>query len=416
MRFKDFLLKLIAQERTVFTQSRFFKVVRTGFFVLIPLTLFFSFNNIQEVPPDLNLSVPAKTPELTPGIAREATPTEMSLPTPPLPPPSLERMKREGCVADGFLSGYGEKTKTLTKLINRSHCYYLHRALETWLDPPDFEEAAEIKDQIDKPDMVYGMFIAEAIDTKANFYYPAKDREFEFEKMCRPGSKNDWGEHTCKPSFASLEYREYLREITSQAVEMGIQVFLFGQIFYQDSLDAPLAPQIIEEMRAVAHYAGTEIIIGAQTNDITDEKYLRSFDFIEGGVGLHEDGSIEKGPCFSRWWQKEGDWCWALLWHDRFAKKANNVFIHLDWSGRLGDDMSTFARMNATDRHTTLTRLHQYFMKRDMAFLLPILAPLPKNNGSCFGPKERFYSPDDKYSCDDEDIINALLKRAQNTP
>ncbi|MDP2838222.1 MAG: hypothetical protein Q8O53_03025 [Candidatus Moranbacteria bacterium] len=334
---------------------------------------------------------------------------------PPPPPPVMEKMKTRGCVADGFLSGYGGDINSSIALINRSQCYYLHRALETWLQPPDFKLARKIMNKVTKPNTVYGMFIAEAIDTNANYYYPDEGRDFDFDAMCRTGSKNYWGEHTCKPSLEREEYRKYVKFITDEAMSMGIQSFLFGQVFYQDSSDheATQMPEVLRGMQEHAEYLGLKIVVGAQTNDIDDGSYLRLFDYIEGGVGLGSDGSIESGECFSRWWNKPGDWCWALLWHSRFSEKANNVLVHFDWSGKLGDDMSVFTRMDRHERATTLKRLHAYFTSRQVGFLMPMLATLHRDNGGCSGLKKRFYSASRKYSCEDEDIINDIMSRAR---
>jgi len=331
---------------------------------------------------------------------------------PPPPAPSLARMKTQGCVADGFLSGYGGDVNSSIALINRSQCYYLHRALETWLRPPDFKLARKIQSKVTKPNTVYGMFIAEAIDTKSNYFYPAEKRDFEFAEMCRQGSKNFWGEHTCKPSLEREEYRKYLRSITESAMDMNVQVFLFGQVFYQDAgdLSHSIMPEVIREMREYADFRGIDILIGAQTNDIADEAYLRQFDFIEGGVGLSQEGRVEEGPCFSRWYEKPGDWCWALLWNQRFKSKANNVFVHFDWSGKVGDDMSVFTRMTQDERARTLRDLRAYFLHRDVGFLMPVLATLHRDNNGCHGAKERFYSASRKYTCQDEDAINEILK------
>lgn len=335
---------------------------------------------------------------------------------PPPPPASIARMKSEGCVADGFLSGYGGDINSSIALVNRSQCYYLHRALETWLEPPDFELAREIQEKITKPNTVYGMFIAEAIDRRADYRYPAEDRNFDFDKMCREGSRNFWGEHSCKPSLEKEEYRKYVRYITEEAMNMGIQSFMFGQVFYQDAgdLKKTVMPEVIAEMREYAKFRGMEIVIGAQTNDITDEGYLRLFDYIEGGVGLQGDGSVEEGPCFSRWWKKPGDWCWALLWHQEFASKANNVFLHLDWSGKVGDDMSTFTRMEKETREKTLERLHKRFDTGNTGFLLPLLATLHEDNNGCHGPKDRFYSASRKYTCQDEEVVNRVIEKMRN--
>ncbi len=329
----------------------------------------------------------------------------------PPPPPDMERMKTQGCITDGMLNGYRTGTSKAIKMINRSECYYLHRAIESWLEPPDFDDIRKNMAKIEKDEIVYGMFIAEAISTKSDLYYIFDDRDFKFSKMCRPDSKNFWGEHTCKPYFERSEYRRYLRYITQEAMDLGVQSFIFGQIYHQENIDEPVIPEIIEEMRAYADLKGMEIVIGAQTNDITDEEYLRNFDFIEGGVGLSANGTVENGPCFSRWWNpQDGGWCWALLWHDSYKTKARNVFVHLDWNGKRGDDMSTFTLMDKKQRAETLTNLYNYFESQNVGFLMPMLATLPKDNGGCKGPMKRLYSADNRYTCQDEDVINELMK------
>lgn len=330
----------------------------------------------------------------------------------PIKPPSMEVMKKKGCIADGLLNGHDENTNKALKLINRSECQYLHRAIETWLEAPDFIDIRNNKEQIIKQDMIYGMFIAEAIDTKLEYFYPDENRLFDFSKMCNKATKNYWGEHTCRPSMRRTEYQKYLKYITEQAIDIGVQSFMFGQVFYQDSTSDPEVGKIIKQMRAYADSRGLEIVVGAQTNDITKKSYLKKFDYIEGGVGLSREGTFEDGPCFSRWWKKEGDWCWALLWHEKYASRAENVFIHLDWSGRLNDDMSTFAQMDKELRAETLERLYTSFTDKGHGFLMPMLAVLPKENGGCYGAKKRSYSADNRYSCGDEDVINNIIKKA----
>jgi len=324
-------------------------------------------------------------------------------------PVSMDRMKKQGCVADGILSGYGEDTENAVAMINRSNCYYLHRALETWASPPDFGYARQIMDKIKKPGIVYGMFIAEAIRENADYFYPNENRNFDFSEMCRKGSDNAWGEHTCRPNFKSKEYRNYIKYITQEAMDLGIQSFLFGQIYYQESGSGEnYTKKIISDMRKYANKQGIQIVIGAQTGSITDEKYLRLFDYIEGGVGIDAEGNIEDGPC---WSHKES--CWALLWNDRFSQKANNVFLHLDWSGLLYDDMSVFAKMDKNTRSETLKNLYRYFTSKNMGFMMPYMATLHRQNGGCYGPKKRFYSADNKYSCKDEDAIREIMSQAK---
>lgn len=319
---------------------------------------------------------------------------------------TMDTLKKKGCVADGFLSEYGDDTQEMIKLINRSECVYLHRALETWRSAPDFNRAQEIMVQIKKP-VVFGMFIAEAISEKIRYYDPVKKENFDFGDMCKPGTENFWGNHTCKPSFEKSAYRKYLKFITEKAMDAGIQSFLFGQVYFQEEgpTSTSRLPEIVQGMRDYAKKKNLQIVVGAQTGSITDEKYLKAFDYIDGGVGMNNQGAVENGPCLS--WRGN---CWALLWHPQFKNKANNVFLHLDWSGIESDDMSRFARMDAQTRKNTLNNLYQKFTSQKMGFLMPVLAPLYGDNGGCYGPKKKFYSSSNKYKCKDEDTINTILK------
>lgn len=392
--------------------------IKWGIFVVaigaLSFALFFfaekESRNLEITPSELEEILGVAAPD---QVVMSIPPAPLQLPPPP--PPDIERMKRQGCVADGLLSGFGGDEKEMIRVASRSNCYYFHRALESWADKPDFEQAQKIKNKIGKKDAVWGMFIAEAVNTKVLYTYEEGDRKFDFERMCKNGKEDFWKENICIPSFESPEYRRYLRQITRKAMDMGIQSFLFGQIFYQDKgdLSDPIVPEIIKEMKDYAASKGMVIVIGAQTNDIDSEQYLKNFDFIDGGVGLKSDGSIEKGACFSRWWKKPCDWCWALLWNKTFASKANNVFLHLDWTPKIGDDMSTFARMGQEMRADTLKDLHKYFIARGNGFMLPLLAILAEDNGGCYGDKKEFYSPSNKYSCKDEDAINTILKKVK---
>ncbi len=319
---------------------------------------------------------------------------------------SMSTLETRGCVADGILSGYGSKTSEAINLINRSACLYLHRALETWGSTPDFDGAAENIVKFKKPGMVFGMFLAEAVRDAGTYTEPGTGKKFYFDKMCQPGTDEKWGWHTCLADFNSKEYRRYIESITHRAMDLGIQSFTFGQIYLQDGepFGASKVPGVIKNMRDYAKSKHLQIVIGAQTNAITDSRYLGMFDYIEGGAGIDQQGKIENGPCWSR---KES--CWALLWNKEFSAKAKNVLLDLDWSGIQDDDMSTFARMAQAERGTELKYLYNFFTSRNMGFLMPMLAPLYPDNGGCYGPSKHFYSPDDKYKCKDEDMINDIF-------
>lgn len=324
----------------------------------------------------------------------------------PIPEPvSMDRLKKQGCVADGLLSEYNPDRDQYIDLINRSNCYYLHRAIETWLTPPDFETIGYVMNRITKKDIVYGMFIAEALKENADYYFPDENRYFDFDKMCQNGSENVWGEHSCKADFGSGEYRNYLKYITQRAIDLGIQSFMFGQLYFQQGGGGDKIADVVKEMRTYAKKKGVDIVIGAQTGHMDDPKTIALFDYIEGGTGIDENGNLPDGPCLDRW-----GGCWALLWNERFSKNAKNVLLHLDWTGIKSDDLDIFARMDKEKRAETLKKLYDYFHSKNMGFLMPFFGVLDKENGGCYGPKKRFYSPDNQYSCKDEDIINNILK------
>ena len=339
--------------------------------------------------------------------ADENIDAEIIKPLRPKPlPVSMDRVKSQGCVTDGLLSEYNPENDKFVELINRSKCYYLHRAIETWLTPPDFTKADAIMSQITKKDVVYGMFIAEAIDVRQHYFNADTGEEYNFKKMCRGGSENTWGAGTCKPNFASKEYRNYLQYITHKAIDLGVQSFTFGQIYMQESPQKDYAPKIVADMRDYAAKQGIDIIIGAQTGKITDENYLKLFDYIEGGVGIDQVGNVEDGACLST----RGD-CWALLWNDKFASHANNVLLDLDWSGILSDDLDIFARMDQSTRAKTLKNLYDKFSTKKTGFMMPMFGVVNNDNNGCRGPKKKFYSPDNSYSCQDESVINKILSR-----
>lgn len=393
-------------------KSKIFVVTFLGFIVLVIAFSFLYFSSKQKsqallpeeerpaIVPEEKVVPPTPDPNNLRGI-----PTKGTIVRPIPPPVSMDRMKKEGCVTDGLLTAYNPENDKFVDLINRSNCYYMHRAIETWLTPPDFHKIRTVMDQITKKEVVYGMFLAEAIDEKAWYKNNQTGRKFDFPEMCKKGSDNIWGEHTCKPAFSSLEYRHYLKYITRKAMDLGVQSFMFGQIYMQEGESKIYAPRIVKDMRSYAEKKGLNIVIGAQTGAIQDEKYLKLFDYIEGGVGIDSTGNVESGPCLSR---KTS--CWGLLWNKTYASKANNVFLHLDWTGVVYDDLDVFARMTPETRAATLQKLYAYFTKKNMGFLMPYFGVLYKDNNGCYGPKKRFYSPDNSYSCKDEGVIDGILK------
>ncbi|HLM83995.1 MAG TPA: hypothetical protein VK254_02165 [Candidatus Bathyarchaeia archaeon] len=355
-------------------------------------------------PSEKHLELSAEAETLPPDQVSDSFAGAIIAPKVPPPPIDMARLKSQGCVADGLLTEYNPDQGEYVSLINRSNCYYLHRAIETWREPPDFQVIEKNMAQVAKSDVVYGMFLAEAISTKDGYENEDSGHVFDFGEMCHDDTMNDWGEHTCKPTFSSKEYRDYLKYITHRAIDLGVQSFTFGQINLQESSSRKYAPEIVRDIRRYAKKNNVDVAIGAQTGSITNAKYLGLFDYIEGGVGIDSNGNIESGPCLSR----RGS-CWGLLWNKAYASKAKNVLLHLDWTGIPSDDLDIFARMDAPKRAATLRKLHAFFLQKNMGFLMPYFGVLDKTNGGCFGPKKGFYSPSNAYSCQDEDAISKIL-------
>lgn len=320
----------------------------------------------------------------------------------------MDTMKNHGCVWDGLLNDTASTTAADIALLNRSQCKYAWRALESWQWPPDFTQALMTLGKITKTDIVYGMNIAEDLPTNVKYWYPDEVRYFDFPSMCRTGSVGFWGPHTCKPTLESPEYRKYLTYIMKRAVDTGVQEFLIGQVYYIDTVSATKLPPVIADVRAYAQQQNKQIIVGAQTNDITDAAYLAQFDYIEGGVGQDAQGNIEEGPCASK--MSSNSFCWGLLWNPRYASHAQNVVIALDWTGLAIDDTNMFSHMSTAQRAAFLLKARDYFRAKGVGFLMPFRVPIMQGGGGCHGASLRYYTPDDEYGCPDEAAVNALLR------
>ncbi len=331
----------------------------------------------------------------------------------------MHKMKTKGCVFDGMLTGFGGNMNNKIAMLKRTNCEFIHRSIQTWNQPANFnqieKDIARIKKETGK-DFIYSFFLAESIRTDSVYYYPDEKRNFNFNAMCTPGTYGSWGEGTCKPALYKPEYRKYVRYTTRRAIDMGIQDIVFGQVYYQDPnwKENPVIPEVVSEIRNYALSVGKDVAIGAQTNTMDDEKYLRNFDYITGGVGQDLEGNIEDGPCWSYYWDKRktNKYCWAMMWHDDYKSKANNILIYLDWNNSPSDDMNRFTRMSRDKRASFMKKAYDFFTNQEMGFLLPLGAILDGSGRTCYGSAPNFYSANLVYSCKDENGINAVLAGA----
>ncbi|MCX6712905.1 MAG: DUF2341 domain-containing protein, partial [Candidatus Vogelbacteria bacterium] len=290
-------------------------------------------------------------------------------------------------------------------LINRSGCQYIHRALDTEWGLVDFDAAKSKMAQVTKSGMVYDMFITEGINVTRTYYYPDENRNFNFSAMCKSGTMGQWGTNTCVPSYASDEYRKYLRYVTRKAIDIGIQTFSFAQVYMGDNMSSPILPSIIDEIKQYAASKGKTVLVGGQTNDISNQTYLRKMDYVIGGLGENDQGVIETGSCASKF--SSGSFCWALLYNQPWFSNANNVIIHMDWDGRANVDADTFAHMSDSLRASFLRNTYAAFKAKGVGLMLPYGIPIVSN--SICGSTGSLYTPDNNGPCKDESVMNSIL-------
>ena len=314
----------------------------------------------------------------------------------------ISKVKYNGCIAAGLLNSSGYWTDS----INRSGCQYVHRALDTEWGLIDFAAAKSKMAQVTKSGMVYDMFISEGINTIRTYYYPDENRNFNFSAMCKSGTLGWWGANTCIPSYASDEYRKYLRYITRSAIDIGIQTFSFAQVYLGDNMSSPILPSIIDEIKQYAASKGKTVLVGGQTNNISDQNYLRKMDYVIGGLGENDQGVLETGSCSSKWTDSSNS-CWALLYNQPWLSYANNVIIHMDWDGRTNSDADTFAHMSSAARASFLQNTYSALKAKGAGFMLPYAIPVV--SGSVCGSSGGVYTPDNNGPCKDEDAINKIL-------
>jgi len=103
------------------------------FFLAVGISLYMVFGIREEEKKDLpveseRVQEAVPIPSVDRGNTRESEEEAWHFTPGPI---SMDLVKKNGCVADGFLSGYGDKTKEMVAMFNRSDCVYLHRSLET---------------------------------------------------------------------------------------------------------------------------------------------------------------------------------------------------------------------------------------------------------------------------------------------
>lgn len=325
---------------------------------------------------------------------------------------------------DSLLYPLVEDLNNYIAMLANSECKSLPRAVETWMVPPDF---IRIQNQIEQvktysgKNYSYGMFIAEAIDVSKVYINRQTGSSFNFSKMCVGGSQGFWGTNSCVPDFSNLEYRAYVRQIVADALDLGIQDILFGQVEMMDPGHIHAA-QIVAEVREIAAAKSIPIIVGGQTGSYREPTYEKLFDYVIGPTRIAPSGEYLTGErCKAT--QTYSNLCDDLKWDPSSfsSTEANNVIMEFDWYSN-DDDIHRFVRLTPEARARALIEARQKFIRPKrpgsagfgmiMPFRIPLNGGLSRNGiaSGCHGLNQYVYSPSSLYGCNDEDVINALLR------
>jgi len=345
--------------------------------------------------------------------------------------PLWDDIRKHGCVFDGLIwnsrSAGGNVNSSLPdeqdylRMLRDSDCVFLDRAIETWVAPPDFAtiranmRAAE--QAAGRGGFKYGMFIAEDIPCTGTYRDPVSREELDFSKMNVGLYAGGGG--GCAPSFEKEEYRKYIRAITRQGMDAGVQVFTFGALDDQDTnwRDSPRGPAIFEQIRADAAAAGKRVAIGGQTRRICPATglaqsedscpYLASLDYLYAPMLLDGARGSFANTMNNSWWD----------WNNPFVTAQVKVVVDLDWWGP-GDDVHTYAKMDQAAREAFIRQATAYLQSAGSGFLLPYASPQPsadRESGECGGPRDVF-SPSNSYTCADEAFFTQSQEGPQGTP
>lgn len=347
-------------------------------------------------------------------------------------------MKNYGCSWDGLLwdgpdeiwhGGLGNYNDYLA-VLGRSGCKFLSRSIEDWDSPPNFNTVQQRMNQIQGAtgkSYIYSLNIAEAVPCTGSYFDPITSQNLDFSKMVvsNDPSGSYYGGATCVPSFHNAEYLKYVTSITQQAIDIGVQDFIFGGMDLQESqqlvktngtfvagqsadtswLTAPVFPQIFAQMRSYAYSKGKNIAIGCQLPSppaINNYPYLHFCDYKY--VPLLTGNFNE--------------------WGNTSETSQTNIIADFEWWGEnsgSSDDIITIAKMSQPDRDSFIFGKMDYFrnqLQGSAGLLLPYIEPIqtqPSITGSayCHGPgsadgTQSNFSPSNSY-CRDEDVFNDAL-------
>ena len=232
-------------------------------------------------------------------------------------------------------------------LISRSNCTYIGRAVDTWDWAPDFTAIASNITAFNERvtgTHILGEYVAEKVPLNGPTYYSTiLGRDYIFANMCKTPPVT--GDTDCKDSYNQPEYVTYVTDIMTQSINLGIQVFLFGEVGNTDSNGTLASSQLVQVMNSMRTYAaskGQQVLYVAQfPSTYGGSSYLNSFDLIQGAVYMNANGTIPNTPTVTN---KDGP-APPRLWLATNASgkpvyNPQKLVIEYDWFSNPIDDSS----------------------------------------------------------------------------
>jgi hypothetical protein len=245
-------------------------------------------------------------------------------------------------------------------LIARSNCNYLGRAISTWESPPNFpaiaanmaafqQQMSQLQQSSSVPQTyVFGEYVAERVSLTASYYYDWENRYFDFSQMC--GAAPAPGAVECMASYNQPEYVKYVTFMITKSIDLGLQVYLFGDATNTDSRGTVTSSNLVKVMNQMRSYAAAKgmsvLFIAQNPSTFGGPAYVNTFDLIQGGAYINDNGTIPDTPIVSN--KGAGNSAPPRLWmvtnkQGQPYYNFQKLVIEYDWFSHPLDDSSEMA-------------------------------------------------------------------------
>jgi hypothetical protein len=158
------------------------------------------------------------------------------------------------------------------------------------------------------------------------------------------------GDTDCLASFHQAEYVNYVTDMITKSIDLGLQVYLFGDTSNTDSQSTMRSSNLVKVMAQMRTYAVSKgvsvLFIGQNPSTFGGQSYVDSFDLIQGGAYINANGSIPDTSLVSN--KGAGNHAPPRLWLVTNAQgqpyyNFQKLVIEYDWFSHPLDDSSEMA-------------------------------------------------------------------------